>query len=174
MKHLSSFFAIFFALFILTFPSCKNEGEYTEWKIINQNWFEQTVNDTAKWKSINRKFGLHQDSSSILNKTESGLYYHVKIQGKMTIPGPTSIVSVKYTGKFIDGTIFESDSLKFTNLPLSGMILGWQEGLTRMRNGGRYILYIPYYLAYGAEGSYKIPPYSTLIFDVQLTNVDNL
>ena len=159
MRHLS-IFTFLFVLFVFSFSSCKDDTDntYTEWKIMNQSWLAEHKNDSA------------------FQQTPSGLCYQVIHQGYMTRPNLNSFITVKYTGKLIDGTVFDSDSTMFQ---LGGTIVGWQEGLMRMNAGGRYLFYIPYALGYGSYGSsygggIRIPPYSTLIFDVELTNVDNL
>ena len=89
---------------------------------------------------------------------------------------PTSADSVKvhYEGKLIDGTVFDS-SIK-RGEPITFManqvIAGWTEALQLMKEGSKYRLYIPYYLAYGENGAGQaIPPFATLIFEVQLIKV---
>jgi FKBP-type peptidyl-prolyl cis-trans isomerase len=146
-------FLILFAICALILSSCKEE-EYADWKIYNQIWLDRHKNDSA----------FHQ--------TESGLCYKVIHQGYMTRPELNSKIKVKYKGTLIDGTVFDSSD-SYTSY-LGYMISGWQKGLARMNSGGHYIFYIPYTLGYGETGSgSKIPPYSTLIFDVELIEVDN-
>ena len=82
-------------------------------------------------------------------------------------------VKVHYTGKFIDGTTFDSSvggsPIEF---PLNRVIPGWTEGLQLMREGEKAELVIPYKLGYGEEGSAgAIPPYQTLVFEVELISV---
>lgn len=107
--------------------------------------------------------------------TDTGLQYEVLSPGREDGKTPTffSRVSCHYQGKFIDGTIFDSsysyeDPVVFA---LNGVIYGWSEGLQYMKEGAKYRFYIPYFLAYGSTGSGSIPPYSTLIFDVELIEV---
>jgi FKBP-type peptidyl-prolyl cis-trans isomerase len=106
----------------------------------------------------------------------SGLQYKVLEKGKILKPKLSDTVEVHYKGSFIDRTEFES-SEKMAGAPvrfrLGDVILGWQEGLQQVAEGGRIILYIPPKLAYGDRsmpGS-PIPPSSTLIFEVELLRI---
>ena len=99
-------------------------------------------------------------------QTESGLCYKVIHQGAMRRPNAGSWVTVKYTGKLIEQSVFDSGTFDYY---LASAIKGWQEAIVKMNVGGKYILYIPYELGYGQDGSGSdIPPYSTLVFEVEL------
>lgn len=104
--------------------------------------------------------------------TETGLQYEVVREGEGKTPTAADRVKCHYEGKFIDGKVFDSsykgDPITFS---LSNVIKGWTEGLQYMKEGSEYIFYIPYYLGYGAYGYGPIPPYSTLIFRVELIEV---
>jgi FKBP-type peptidyl-prolyl cis-trans isomerase FklB len=107
-------------------------------------------------------------------ETASGLQYKVIQEGTGKSPKPTDVVKCNYTGKLIDGTIFDSsyDRGQPAEFSLSGVIPGWKEGLQLMKEGGKYELYVPSDLAYGARGAgQKIGPNSTLIFDIELLEV---
>jgi FKBP-type peptidyl-prolyl cis-trans isomerase len=87
-------------------------------------------------------------------------------------PNRNSLVNVKYTGKLIDGSTFDSSTSAI--LSLSQVVEGWKEGITKMNGGGNYILYIPSALGYDTvTTNTKIPPHSTLIFDVELLDSQN-
>lgn len=106
--------------------------------------------------------------------TESGLQYEVIATGTGAKPGPTDKVKVHYHGMLIDGTVFDSsvERNKPLDLPVNGVIQGWQEALQMMSEGDKWRLTIPYNLAYGANGAGgAIPPYAALIFDVELIKI---
>lgn len=106
-------------------------------------------------------------------ETESGLQYEIIQEGTGKVPNLADSVIIHYTGRFIDGRVFEStipSNIPFKG-PLMGVISGWQEGVMMMKEGGQRRLYIPHHLAYGEEGKGVIEPNSTLIFDIELLKV---
>ena len=106
--------------------------------------------------------------------TGSGLQYEVISEGMGRKPTANDTVRVHYEGKLIDGTVFDSSYFRGepTVFPLDGVIPGWTEGLQLMNVGSKYRLIIPSNLAYGSQGSGQhIPPYSTLIFQVELLDI---
>ncbi len=90
------------------------------------------------------------------------------------MPLATDEVEVHYHGTMIDGTVFDSsvDRGEPISFPLNGVIPGWTEGLQLMKVGDKFRFFIPSELAYGAAGAGSIPPYSTLIFDVELLGIN--
>lgn len=104
--------------------------------------------------------------------TPSGLFYEVVAPGSGTPPQPTDTVRVNYTGKLINGTVFDSSASRGpAEFKLNQVIAGWTEGLQKVSAGGRIRLYIPANLAYGDSGRPGIPPASTLIFDIDLLEI---
>lgn len=106
----------------------------------------------------------------------SGLYYIETQAGEGKRAEPGDILLVHYTGKFMDGNVFDSsldrNELFAFQLGNAEVIAGWEEGFSKMNEGGKAKLIIPSQLAYGKEGYGKIiPPYSTLIFDVELVKI---
>lgn len=106
--------------------------------------------------------------------TESGLQYEVVTMGEGEKPTAESTVKVHYHGTLIDGTVFDSSVQRGEPIefPLNGVIKGWTEGLQLMPVGSKFILYIPYQLAYGERGAGElIGPCEALIFEVELLEI---
>ena len=104
----------------------------------------------------------------------SGLQYKVLRQGNGAIATANDQVEVKYEGRLIDGTIFDSSYTRnppTTTFRPTAVIKGWTEALTMMPEGSMWELYIPYDLAYGERETGEIKPYSTLIFKVEVEKV---
>lgn len=105
--------------------------------------------------------------------TASGLQYQIVKEGTGAKPGPNDVVTVHYTGRLIDGTVFDSSVERGepATFAVGQVIPGWVEGLQLMSEGAAWRLFIPSELAYGKHGTGPIQPGSTLIFDVQLIKV---
>jgi FKBP-type peptidyl-prolyl cis-trans isomerase len=106
--------------------------------------------------------------------TGSGLQYEVITEGKGEKPGAHDTVKVNYEGTMTDGKVFDSswDRGEPAELPIDTVIPGWSEGVRLMTVGSTYRFFIPSSLAYGSQGAGQIiPPYSTLIFKVELLEI---
>lgn len=131
-------------------------------------------NYTADFFRDSKKKGNGQDSTYM--ETASGLRYAVVKEGTGSSPKAEDSVTVHYTGRLINGKIFDSSVLRGepTSFPLNGVIKGWTEGLQTMKEGGITEFYIPADLAYGEQGTPdgSIPPGAPLIFRVELIKVN--
>ncbi|BBG60321.1 peptidyl-prolyl cis-trans isomerase, FKBP-type [Providencia rustigianii] len=121
-----------------------------------------------------QKFLDENQKKDGVSTTESGLQFSVINQGEGAIPTRSDRVRVHYTGRLIDGTVFDSSVQRGqpAEFPVSGVIPGWIEALTLMPVGSKWELYIPHELAYGERGAgASIPPFSTLVFEVELLEI---
>ncbi len=113
--------------------------------------------------------------NSQMKSTSTGLKYQVLKQGAGTVsPKATDTVNVHYHGTLLDGTVFDSSVERGEpiSFPLNGVIPGWTEGLQLMKVGDKFKFEIPPNLAYGPNSpSPKIPPNSTLVFEVELLGI---
>ena len=109
-----------------------------------------------------------------VNVTPSGLQYEVLDGTLGQKPKATDTVRVHYEGTLPDGTVFDSSYKRGEpiSFALNQVIAGWTEGLQLMSVGSKYKLYIPYHLGYGERGAgATIPPYSALVFTVELVGI---
>ncbi len=107
----------------------------------------------------------------VATEHSSGLYYEVISAGTGPAPTLSSTVSVRYTGKLLNGTVFDSQTGTPVTFPLGQVIPGWQLGLPLVQEGGIIKLIIPSALAYGCTGVGTIPGNSILFFEIQLVDV---
>lgn len=134
--------------------------------------------EAAKQGEVNRKNGeaflTENAKREGIKVTESGLQYEVLESGKGDSPKASDNVEVHYTGKLIDGTVFDSSVERGVpaSFGVTQVIPGWVEALQLMHEGDKWCLYIPSDLAYGPNGAGGvIGPNMTLIFDVELLRV---
>ena len=120
------------------------------------------------------KFMKEISNNKSVYTTKSGLKYRKVKEGNGKHPVATDRVKVHYTGTLIDGKKFDSsiDRGEPLTFPLNQVIPGWTEGLQLMDEGSKYILYIPYNLGYGTRDMGDIPAGSTLIFEVELLEIN--
>lgn len=130
---------------------------------------------TTALKEAGQKFLDDNKKKAGVTVTSSGLQYEVVKAGSGKTPGANDQVTVHYTGKLVDGTVFDSsvERNEPATFGVSDVIPGWTEALQLMKEGDKWIVYLPYDLAYGERGAGQdIPPYSTLIFEVELLKVN--
>lgn len=163
---------LFLLLVALAFVGC--DERFMSWKEYNEEWL------------VAQRDKLGTDTNVVETQIlPSGVLIEKYHTGFGAIPKPSvdpvvgysSAVRVKYSGWLVDGTRFDySEDAEFL---LSGVIQGWQEVFSKMPQGSYWRIYIPYDQAYGESGSkglyenFSVPPYSTLIFDIDLIDVKN-
>lgn len=133
----------------------------------------------AKASEENLKAGeaflLENGKRAEVKTTPTGLQYEVLAEGDGPMPSATDQVEVHYTGKLLDGTVFDSsvDRGMPATFGVNQVIPGWVEALQMMKAGSKWRLFIPSNLAYGPTGTPGGPigPNSTLLFDVELIKV---
>ena len=117
-----------------------------------------------------------KEENSNVKTTDSGLAYDITAAGDANHPSESDRVKVHYTGRKMDGTVFDSSVGRGEPavFPLQGVVPGFREGLMLLGKGGKATLYIPGELAYGPQGqpAADIKPNELLIFDVELIDVN--
>jgi len=129
---------------------------------------------SAAAKAEGAKFLATNGARSEVTTTASGLQYEVLKTGAGEHPSATSNVTVHYTGKNLDGSVFDSSVERGqpATFPLNQVIAGWTEGVQLMQPGAKYRFWIPSDLAYGDRGAgADIAPGATLMFDVELISI---
>jgi FKBP-type peptidyl-prolyl cis-trans isomerase FklB len=120
------------------------------------------------------KFLMENKAKEGVKTLESGLQYKVIKEGTGKTPKLTDTVSTHYRGTLLDGTEFDSSYKRNepAEFPVSGVIKGWTEALQLMKEGAKWVLYVPPKLAYGERGAGGIiGPNETLIFEIELLKV---
>jgi FKBP-type peptidyl-prolyl cis-trans isomerase FklB len=129
----------------------------------------------AAYKKENEDWLKTNATKEGMKTTASGLQYKVLVAGKGATPKATDKVTVKYEGRMIDGTVFDSSykrNPQTTSFRCNEVIKGWTEALTMMPVGSKWEICIPQELAYGSRQAGQIKPYSTLVFTVELVSID--
>ena len=160
------------AMLMTGMVSCNNNQTSSNESTEAAPEYGQKIKDN---KELGREFMEQNAKNDSVVQTKSGLQYMVLKEGTGAKPGPTDEVTVHYTGRLLDGTVFDSSVERGepATFPLDKVIPGWTEGLQLMSEGSEYRLFIPSELAYGSKGAGNdILPNSTLIFDVQLLKVE--
>lgn len=164
------------------YDGVKPEMTFDEAKRIVNEYFAkleaEMQAEAAKQGEVNRKNGeaflTENAKREGIKVTESGMQYEVLESGKGDSPKASDNVEVHYTGKLIDGTVFDSSVERGVpaSFGVTQVIPGWVEALQLMHEGDKWRLYIPSDLAYGPNGAGGvIGPNMTLIFDVELLRV---
>lgn len=128
----------------------------------------------ASFEAEGTKFLTENKKKPNVKTTASGLQYEVLTEGTGAKPTAADEVTVHYKGTLLNGKQFDSsyDRNEPLALSLQNVIPGWTEGVQLMTVGSKYRFYIPYNLGYGERGAGQdIPPFSTLIFDIELIKI---
>lgn len=128
----------------------------------------------AKAREVGEKFLAENAKQPGVVTLPSGLQYMVLNEGTGKKPKASDTVRCHYHGTLTDGTVFDSSVQRGepAEFPLNQVIAGWTEGVQLMNEGSKYRFFIPFNLAYGERGAgAQIPPYSALVFDVELIKV---
>jgi len=138
-------------------------------------YFQKKEKEQAQSAIAEGKVYLEQNAKRDgVTQTKSGLQYEVLAEGTGKSPKATDTVRCHYEGRLLDGTVFDSSYKRGepADFGLNQVIPGWTEGVQLMKEGAKFRFHIPYLLAYGERGAgAQIPPYSTLVFDVELIKV---
>lgn len=144
-------------------------------KLINDYLQDLQSKAEAAARAEGAKFLEENGKKENVKTTASGLQYVVEKEGTGAQPTAQDEVTVHYTGKLLNGQVFDSSVNRGepATFPLNRVIPGWTEGVQLMKEGAKYTFFIPSDLAYGPQGvPGAIPPHSTLIFDVELIKVN--
>ncbi|MDE6440579.1 MAG: FKBP-type peptidyl-prolyl cis-trans isomerase [Bacteroidales bacterium] len=135
---------------------------------------EESLKEAAANKEAGRKFMEENAKQEGVQQTASGLQYKVNVMGTGAKPAATDRVKVHYEGRLLSGEKFDSsiDRGEPTSFPLNAVIKGWTEGLQLMPVGSKFTFYIPAELGYGDRAVSTIPAGSTLVFDVELIEIN--
>ena len=163
-------------------PSFVTPDAYLRWEVkveeaMTEEEYQQMKEDemAALQQASNEEFDAYLAANGIdAQPTESGLVYVCTSKGRGPHPEANKTVKVHYTGRLLDGTVFDSsiergEPIEFV-LGVGQVIPGWDEGIALMSKGEKGVLYIPSQLAYGPRQAGPIPPFSNLIFDVELVD----
>lgn len=155
-------------------PAVSLEVLHDALRQVHERAMQEKEEEAKKLAQHSVEFLKENQAKDGIKSTESGLQYSVLKQGDGKIPSATDRVRVHYTGRLVDGTVFDSSEERGepAEFPVNGVIKGWVEALQLMPVGSKWQLYIPQDLAYGSQGAGAvIPPYSALIFDVELLDI---
>ncbi len=127
----------------------------------------------AKNVEEGKKFLAENQKKGGIKTLPSGLQYKIIAEGSGKMPKTEDTVTVNYKGTLIDGTEFDSSYKRSepATFKVNGVIKGWTEALQLMKEGSKWQLFIPSELGYGERGQGRIPPNSTLIFEVELISI---
>ncbi len=167
-----------------TMPEFLKAGDEIKYEVKIESVMTQEEYELAKQEEMEKTKEVYaqeiekyaSENGLDVQQTTSGLYYVITQEGEGSFPETGQTVSVHYTGKLIDGKVFDSsvDRGQPIDFPLGvGQVIpGWDEGIALLKKGSKGTLIIPPYLAYGESGAGNIiPPNAILVFDVELVDI---
>ena len=143
-------------------------------QVLNDYFTKLQEEQTAALKAEGEAFLAQNAKNDGVVTLPSGLQYKVLKSGNGATPKASDSVECHYEGRLISGTVFDSSYQRgeTATFGVTQVIAGWVEALQLMKEGDKWQLFIPYNLAYGERGAgAQIPPFATLIFDVELIKV---
>ena len=143
-------------------------------QVLNDYFTKLQEEQTAALKAEGEAFLAQNAKNEGVVTLPSGLQYKVLKSGNGATPKASDSVECHYEGRLISGTVFDSSYQRgeTATFGVTQVIAGWVEALQLMKEGDKWQLFIPYNLAYGERGAgAQIPPFATLIFDVELIKV---
>ena len=143
-------------------------------QVLNDYFTKLQEEQTAALKAEGEAFLAQNAKNEGIVTLPSGLQYKVLKSGNGATPKASDSVECHYEGRLISGTVFDSSYQRgeTATFGVTQVIAGWVEALQLMKEGDKWQLFIPYNLAYGERGAgAQIPPFATLIFDVELIKV---
>ena len=143
-------------------------------QVLNDYFTKLQEEQTAALKAEGEAFLAQNAKNEGVVTLPSGLQYKVLKSGNGATPKASDSVECHYEGRLISGTVFDSSYQRgeTATFGVTQVIAGWVEALQLMKEGDKWQLFIPYNLAYGERGAgAQIPPFATLIFDVELVKV---
>ena len=173
MKKITPLFAL---LSLFLYVSCMESSDEHSWRVENEEFMAALADSTGIYPLEKMDSVITVEAGAKYEPiVPTGEYYKVLTQGTGRRPVVGETVKVNYTGKFYDGTVFDSGCSSF-DVAYGSIIDGFYLALQRMRVGDRWVVYIPYWLGYGSTTYYyaspSIPAYSALIFDMELREIE--
>ncbi|MDR0231742.1 MAG: FKBP-type peptidyl-prolyl cis-trans isomerase [Dysgonamonadaceae bacterium] len=158
------FYFLLIPLFAFAFQSCKdkddNSSAYAEWRAKNEAHIE-AIRNNPEYEAVTIPQG-------------PGTIYRKVLQGSESKDFPlfTDKVKARYKGSFFDGTVFEDATGRITEFSVGGGIIqGFTIAFQNMQVGEKWEIQIPWNLGYGSQGKGSIPPYSALVFELELVEI---
>ncbi|MBQ5705038.1 MAG: FKBP-type peptidyl-prolyl cis-trans isomerase [Bacteroidaceae bacterium] len=145
-------------------------GVYNDDKVMTM---EQAIeySDRVIYRQASEDFMAENKTREGVVTLPSGLQYKMEVKGTGAVATAQDTVSVIYRGSFPNGRTFDSSRGKETAFPVDRVVPGFSEALQILPEGSKCKVYIPWQLGYGKSGNRSIPPYSTLIFDIEVMRV---